>query len=41
MLRIATRTLGMRLALLTTVVSVVAAIAPLVALAGSGDPSGS
>jgi hypothetical protein len=40
MLRIASRTLGIRLALLTTAVGIVAAIVPLVALAGSGDPSG-
>ena len=40
MLRIASRSLGIRLALLTTVVSIVAAIVPFVALAGNGDPSG-
>jgi len=40
MLRIASRSLGIRLALLTTVVGIVAAIVPLVALAGGGDPSG-
>ena len=36
--RFALRTFGARMALLTTLVSVVAAIVPLVALAGSGDP---
>jgi hypothetical protein len=41
MRRIADRTLGIRLALLTTAVAVVAALVPLVALAGSGDPTGS
>lgn len=40
MLRIASRTFGVRLALLTTVVGIVAAIIPFVALAGNGDPSG-
>jgi hypothetical protein len=40
MLRIASRSLGIRLALLTTVVGIVAAIVPFVALAGGGDPSG-
>lgn len=40
MLRIASRTPGMRLAMLTTLVAIVAAIVPLVAFAGSGDPSG-
>jgi hypothetical protein len=40
MLRIASRTFGMRLATLTTLVGIVAAIVPLVALAGNGDPSG-
>lgn len=39
--RLAFRTVGARMALLTTLVGVVAAIVPLVALAGSGDPSGS
>jgi hypothetical protein len=41
MRRIADRTLAIRLALLTTAVAVAAAVLPLVALAGSGDPSGS
>jgi hypothetical protein len=41
MRRIADSTLGIRLALLTTTVAVVAAIVPFVALAGSGDPTGS
>jgi hypothetical protein len=40
MLRIASHTLGVRLALLTTVVAIVAAIVPLVAFAGGGDPTG-
>ena len=40
MLRIASRTFGMRLAMLTTLVGIVAAIVPFVALAGNGDPSG-
>jgi hypothetical protein len=40
MLRIARTTLGVRLALMTTFISVVAAIVPLVALAGGGDPNG-
>lgn len=40
MLRIASRTFGMRLAMLTTLVGIVAALVPLVAFAGSGDPSG-
>jgi len=40
MLRIARNTLGVRLALMTTFISIVAAVVPLVALAGSGDPSG-
>ena len=39
--RFAIRAVGARMALLTTLVGVVAAIVPLVALAGSGDPSGS
>ena len=38
--RFTIRTFGARMALLTTLVSVVAAIVPLVALAGNGDPSG-
>lgn len=41
MRRIADRTLGLRLTVLTTAVAVVAALVPLVALAGSGDPTGS
>lgn len=41
MRRIAGRTLGIRLALLTTFVAVAAAVVPLVALAGGGDPTGS
>jgi hypothetical protein len=40
MFRTARTTFGIRLALATTFISVVAAIVPLVALAGSGDPSG-
>jgi hypothetical protein len=40
MLRIAHGTFGIRLALLTTLVSVAAAIVPHVALAGGGDPTG-
>ena len=40
MLRIAHRTLGTRLALLATFVGVIAAILPVVALAGGGDPTG-
>jgi hypothetical protein len=41
MRRIAYRTLGIRMALLTTLVAIIAAVVPLVALAGSGDPTGS
>jgi hypothetical protein len=33
-------TFGIRLALLTTFISVAAVIVPLVALAGNGDPTG-
>jgi hypothetical protein len=40
MLRIARNTFGVRLALMTTFITVVAAIVPLVALAGGGDPNG-
>ena len=40
MRRIATCTFGIRLALLTTLVSIAAFVVPLVALAGSGDPTG-
>ena len=41
MFRFTTRTFATRMALLTTVVSVVAALVPLVAFAGNGDPTGS
>jgi len=41
MYRFATRTFTARMALVTTIVSLVAAVVPLVALAGTGDPSGS
>jgi hypothetical protein len=41
MYRFATRTFATRVALLTTLVSVAAALVPLVALAGNGDPTGS
>ncbi|HET6945452.1 MAG TPA: hypothetical protein VFI01_08895 [Gaiellaceae bacterium] len=40
MFRTARTTFGIRLALATTFISIVAAILPLVALAGNGDPSG-
>lgn len=40
MRRIIDSTFGARLALLTAIVSVVAAVVPLVALAGNGDPFG-
>ena len=40
MSRIAHTTFGVRIALLTTFISIVAAIVPLVALAGGGDPTG-
>jgi hypothetical protein len=40
MRRIVRNTFGIRIALLTTAISLVAAIVPLVALAGNGDPSG-
>jgi len=33
-------TFGIRLALMTTFITVVAAVVPLVALAGTGDPLG-
>lgn len=39
--RVAYRTLGIRTAMLTTLVAIIAAVVPLVALAGSGDPTGS
>ena len=41
MFRFATRTFAARMGLVTTIVTVVAAIVPLVALAGNGDPTGS
>ena len=40
MRRFTPSTFGVRLALMTTFVSVVAALVPLVALAGNGDPFG-
>jgi len=40
MSRITRNTFGIRVSLLTAFISVVAAVVPLVALAGSGDPSG-
>jgi hypothetical protein len=40
MRHIAHCTFGIRLALLTTFISVAAVIVPLVALAGNGDPTG-
>jgi hypothetical protein len=40
MRRIAHNTFGIRIALITTFVSIAALIVPLVALAGSGDPLG-
>jgi hypothetical protein len=40
MSRITRSTLGIRISLLTAFISVVAAIVPLVALAGGGDPYG-
>jgi hypothetical protein len=40
MRRIAKSTFGIRMTLLTTLVSVVAVVLPLVALAGTGDPTG-
>jgi hypothetical protein len=40
MRHIAHSTFGIRLALLTTFISVAAVIIPLVALAGNGDPTG-
>ncbi len=40
MSRITRSTFGIRVSLLTAFISVVAATVPLVALAGSGDPSG-
>jgi hypothetical protein len=40
MRHIAHSTFGIRLALLTTFISVAAVIVPLVALAGNGDPTG-
>jgi hypothetical protein len=40
MSRITHSSLGLRLALLTTFISVIAAVVPLVAFAGGGDPSG-
>jgi hypothetical protein len=39
--RFTARTFATRMALLTTIVGVAAAIVPLVALAGNGDPTGS
>jgi hypothetical protein len=41
MRRIVIHSLGMRMAMLTTIVGIVAAIVPLVAFAGGGDPTGS
>ncbi len=40
MSRITRSTFGIRISLLTAFISVVAAIVPLVALAGTGDPTG-
>jgi hypothetical protein len=40
MRRIAHQTFGIRVALLTTFVCIVALVVPLVAFAGSGDPTG-
>ena len=40
MARITRSTFGIRVSLLTAFISIVAAIVPLVALAGSGDPTG-
>jgi hypothetical protein len=40
MSRITRSTFGIRVSLLTAFISIVAAIVPLVALAGSGDPTG-
>jgi hypothetical protein len=40
MSRITRSTFGIRVSLLTAFISVVAAIVPLVALAGTGDPTG-
>jgi len=41
MSRITQSTFGIRISLLTAFIGVMAAIVPLVALAGSGDPTGS
>jgi hypothetical protein len=38
--RIAHNTFGIRIALITTFVSIAALVVPLVALAGNGDPTG-
>jgi hypothetical protein len=40
MRRITQSTFGIRLALMTSFISVVAVLLPLVALAGTGDPTG-
>jgi hypothetical protein len=40
MSRITRSTFGVRVSLLTAFITVVAAIVPLVALAGTGDPTG-
>jgi hypothetical protein len=40
MRRFIQNTFGIRLALMTTFITVVAAVVPLVALAGNGDPYG-
>jgi len=40
MSRITRSAFGIRVSLLTAFISVVAAVVPLVALAGSGDPTG-
>ncbi len=40
MRRFIRNTFGIRLALMTTFITVVAAVVPLVALAGNGDPTG-
>ena len=40
MRHIAHQTFGIRIALITTFVSIAALIIPLVALAGNGDPTG-
>jgi hypothetical protein len=40
MSRITRSTFGVRISLLTAFISVVAVVMPLVALAGSGDPTG-